>query len=116
MAYLKRERRRPPTISLSTPINKSDPESLLLGDAIVDESYDNEDDFDYEDAREKLNGMLAGLNDREHLVIESRHGLNGKSARTFRQIAVDLKISAERVRQIEAVAFRKAGMPAGFRG
>jgi RNA polymerase sporulation-specific sigma factor len=116
MAYLKRERRRPPTVSLNTPINKSDPESLLLGDAIVDESHDDEDDFDDEDAREKLNRMLAVLNDRERLVIESRYGLNGKSARIFRQIAVDLKISAERVRQIEAVAFRKAGLPAGVRG
>jgi RNA polymerase sigma factor (sigma-70 family) len=115
MAYLKRERRRPPTTSLSTPINKSDPESLLLGDTIVDESHDDEDDFDYEDARKKLNGMLAVLNDRERLVIEGKHGLNGKSARTFREIAVDLNISAERVRQIEAVAFRKAGLPADVR-
>lgn len=115
MAYLKRERRGPPTISLSTPINKSDPESLLLGDTIVDESYDDEDDFDYEDAREKLNKKLAVLHDREHLVIESRRGLNGKSTRTFRQIAVDLNISAEGVRQIEAAAFRKARLPAGAR-
>jgi RNA polymerase sporulation-specific sigma factor len=114
MAYLKRERRRPPTISLSTPINKSDPESLLLGDTIVDESYDNEDDLDYEDAYEKLNGILAVLNDRERFVIESRYGLNGKSARIRRQIAIDLNISAERVRQIEAMAFRKVGLPGGF--
>jgi len=110
-AYLKRERRRPPTISLSTPINKSDPESLLLGDTIVDESFD-EDHFDCEGACEKLNGMLAVLSDRERLVIESRYGLNGKSARIRRQIAVDLNISAERVRQIEAAAFLKAGLPA----
>jgi RNA polymerase sporulation-specific sigma factor len=115
MAYLKCERRRPPTISLSTPINKSDPESSLKGDAIVDESYDNEDDFDYEDAAEKLNRKLAVLNDRERLVIESRYGLNGKSARTFREIAVDLNISAERVRQIGAAAFLKAGLPADVR-
>jgi len=60
--------------------------------------------------------MLAILSDRERLVIESRYGLNGKSARIRRQIAVDLNISAERVRQIEAVAFRKAGLPAGVRG
>jgi RNA polymerase sigma factor (sigma-70 family) len=115
IAYLKRERRRPPTISLSTPINKSDPESFLLGDTIVDESFD-EDHFDCEDAREKLNGMLAGLSDRERLVIESKHGLNGKSARIFREIAVDPNLSAERVRQIEAAAFRKVGLLAGVRG
>jgi RNA polymerase sporulation-specific sigma factor len=114
MAYLKRERRRPPTISLSTPINKSDPESLLLGDTIVDDSF-NEDHFDCEGAREKLNGMLAVLSDRERLVIESRYGLNGKSARIFREIAVDLNLSAERVRQIEAAAFLKAGFPADVR-
>jgi len=81
----------------------------------VDESYDNEDDFDYEDAYEKLNGMLAALNDRERLVIESKHGLKGKSARTFREIAVDLNLSAERVRQIEAAALLKAGLPADVR-
>ena len=115
MAHLKRERRRPPTISLSTPINKSDPESLLLGDVIMDDSYDDEDDFDYEDAREKLNKKLAVLNDRERLVIESRYGLNGKSARILREIAVDLEVSAERVRQIGAAAFIKAGLPADVR-
>jgi RNA polymerase sigma factor (sigma-70 family) len=115
MAYLKRERRQPPTISLDTPINKSDQESLLLGDVIVDESYDDEDDFDYDAAREKLNGKLAILSDRELLVIESKHGLNGKSAKSYRQIAVDLKISAGRVRQIEVVALRKAGLPPDVR-
>ena len=115
MAYLKRERRRPPTISLSTPINKSDPESLLLGDTIVDKSFD-EAYFDYEAAREKLNRKLAVLNDRERRVIENRHGLNGKSARYLREIAVDLNLSAERVRQIEAAALLKAGLPAGVRG
>jgi RNA polymerase sporulation-specific sigma factor len=115
MAYLKCERRQPPSISLSTPINKSDPESLLLGDTIVDESYDNGDDFDYEGACEKLDGMLAVLSDRERLVIESRYGLNGKSARIFREIAVDLNLSAERVRQIEAAAFLKARLPADVR-
>jgi DNA-directed RNA polymerase sigma subunit (sigma70/sigma32) len=88
---------------------------LLLGDTIVDESFD-EDHFDCEGACDKLNGMLAGLSDRERLVIESKHGLNGKSARTFGEIAVDLNISAERVRQIEAAAFRKAGLPARVRG
>jgi RNA polymerase nonessential primary-like sigma factor len=87
----------------------------LKGDAIVDESYDNEDDFDYEDAREKLNRKLAVLNDRERLVIESRYGLNGKSAGIFREIAVDLNLSAERVRQIEAAALLKAGLPADVR-
>jgi DNA-directed RNA polymerase sigma subunit (sigma70/sigma32) len=81
----------------------------------MDESYDGEDDFDYEDASEKLNRKLAVLNDRERHVIESRHGLNGKSARFLREIAVDLKVSAERVRQIEAAAFLKAGLPAGVR-
>jgi RNA polymerase sporulation-specific sigma factor len=114
MAYLKCERRRPPTISLSTPINKSDPESLSLGDTIVDDSFD-EDHFDCEGACEKLNGMLAVLSDRERLVIESRYGLNGKSARIFREIAVDLNLSAERVRQIEAAAFLKAGLPSDVR-
>jgi RNA polymerase sigma factor (sigma-70 family) len=114
-AYPRRERCRPPTTSLNTPINKSDPESLVLGDGIVDESCDDVDDFDYEDAREKLDRMLAVTNDRERLVIESRHGLNGKPARLLREIAVDLKLSAERVRQIEAAAFLKAGLPAGVR-
>jgi RNA polymerase sporulation-specific sigma factor len=115
MAYLKRERRRPTTISLNTPINKSDPESLLLGDAIADESYGDEDDFHYEEALGKLNRKLAVLNDRERLVIESRYGLNGKSVRIRRQIAVDLNISAERVRQIEAAALLKAELPADVR-
>ena len=44
--------------------------------------------------------LLALLSDRERLVVSRHFGLDGK-ARTLRDIAGDLGVSAERVRQIE---------------
>ena len=44
--------------------------------------------------------LLTLLSDRERLVVSRRFGLEGE-ARTLRDIAGDLGVSAERVRQIE---------------
>jgi DNA-directed RNA polymerase sigma subunit (sigma70/sigma32) len=49
---------------------------------------------------EEVRDLTAGLGDRERMVMYDHYGL-GRPARTLNQIAGDLGVSAERVRQIE---------------
>jgi predicted pyridoxine 5'-phosphate oxidase superfamily flavin-nucleotide-binding protein len=50
--------------------------------------------------------LLETLDDRERAILRHRFGLDG-GARTLREVAKDLGVSAERVRQIEQEALEK---------
>ena len=54
----------------------------------------------------QLPTLLEVLDDRELGIVRDRFGLDGE-ARTLREVAEDLGISAERVRQIEQEALEK---------
>lgn len=56
---------------------------------------------------ETINDVLARLDSRESYIIKARFGLDGMPAKTLEEIGVDLNITRERVRQIEAVAMKK---------
>jgi RNA polymerase sigma factor (sigma-70 family) len=74
---------------------------FCFGDLLADPRA--EDEFERVPCRaaaKGLPGLLALLSDRERLVVSRRFGLDGE-ARTLRDIAADLDLSAERVRQIE---------------
>ena len=51
--------------------------------------------------------VLSKLTDREVLVIRYRFGLDREKEHTLDQIGKKLKVSQERIRQIEATALRK---------
>jgi RNA polymerase primary sigma factor len=57
-------------------------------------------------AAAQLPGMLATLSERERKIICGRFGLGGRE-RTLRELAEDLGVSAERVRQIEEASLQK---------
>jgi RNA polymerase sigma factor (sigma-70 family) len=62
-----------------------------------------EDDFEMvprRSAAEALPALLAQLDDRERFIIRCRFGVDAEE-RTLREIAGDLGLSAERVRQIQ---------------
>jgi RNA polymerase nonessential primary-like sigma factor len=50
---------------------------------------------------------LAELNERQRIVIERRYGLNGRDVATLEQLAGELGVTRERVRQIQAEALEK---------
>jgi len=56
---------------------------------------------------EELRSALALLNPNERLVIEARFGLPDDETRTLESIAEQLKLSSERVRQIQSEALKK---------
>jgi len=56
---------------------------------------------------EELRSALALLNANERLVIEARFGLPNDDTRTLESIAEQLKLSSERVRQIQSEALKK---------
>jgi RNA polymerase primary sigma factor len=54
----------------------------------------------------QIPGLLESLTERERTVIRRRYGL-GEGERTLREVAPDLGVSAERIRQIEQEALAK---------
>lgn len=59
-----------------------------------------------DEKRECLSGMIAGLSDRERIVIDYRFGLSGEK-RTYDEIGKEMRLSRERVRQIERKGLRR---------
>jgi RNA polymerase primary sigma factor len=59
------------------------------------------------EVQERVASVLQGLNPREETIIRMRFGIGREASRTLEQIGVRLRLSRERVRQIEAVALDK---------
>jgi RNA polymerase sigma factor (sigma-70 family) len=86
--------------ALDEPIGDADG-GFCLGDMLADPGA--EDEFDripHRTAADGLGELLERLNERERHVVRGRFGLDGPE-RTLRELAGDLGLSAERVRQIE---------------
>ena len=89
--------------SLDAPL-EIDP-SHSLGDAIADEAAVNPEALlQFREMGALLDDWLAQLTERQRQVIERRYGLNGADVVTLEALAVDLGLTRERVRQIQAEA------------
>ncbi|MEO0479063.1 MAG: RNA polymerase sigma factor RpoD/SigA [Planctomycetota bacterium] len=63
------------------------------------------------DLGEELRAVLAELPDREQMILRRRYGLDGDEPETLADIAKDLGVTAERVRQLQKAALERLKKP-----
>jgi RNA polymerase primary sigma factor len=91
-----------PRVSLDAPCQADDATPLTNFLASV-----TEPDHDESELTDLLGKAFRALNPREHLVLKLRFGLDGESRQSLSEISKILKVSKERVRQIEERAIEK---------
>jgi RNA polymerase sigma-32 factor len=95
-------------LSLNVPLNEED-HSVEWQDRVADESFDQEsrlaESEESETRRRALGVALTVLDDRERHILEARRLI--EPPLTLDELAIEFRISRERVRQIEASAFQK---------
>ena len=92
--------------SIDTPLSEDG--STTLGDIIPD-SNSEVDSF----TKESISKALKCLNDREYKVITEFYGLDGVSERPIKEIAKELDLGEERVRQLRKGAIKKLNKRCG---
>jgi len=91
--------------SLDAPLD-IDP-SLSLGEAVADDNAElPEDILQHAEIEHHVHEWLEQLNDKQRWVIERRFGINNNDIATLEDLATDLKVTRERVRQIQMEALR----------
>jgi len=93
-------------ISLETPIGKE--ENSFLGDFIEDERANVAiENVTNNMLKRDLFKVLDTLTEREREVLKLRFGIGGGGEKTLDEIGKRFNVSRERIRQVEAKAFRK---------
>lgn len=83
-------------------------EPMNLGDLISDEKESPPDECVFKDDEMKtIRRLLDAIDEREAKILRLRFGLDGQEPLTLKQIATEIGISRERVRQIADEALRK---------
>ena len=87
--------------SFDTPI--SDDGSTTLGDTIAEQTTPFTDVF----TKDAISSALECLNPREYKVITEFYGLNGKYEKPIKEIAKEMNLGDERVRQLRKSGIKK---------
>jgi len=96
----------PTEVSLDTPIGES--AEMRLEELIQDQSVTPVDELLIARSfEEQLQGLLSQLDEKERVIIERRFGLGDLEPQTLAEIGSDMKLSRERIRQIEERALGK---------
>lgn len=86
--------------SLDAPLD-IDP-TLSIGESLPDEEQNTpESILQSSKVAKYVSGWLKLLNDKQRLVLERRFGLNGHDISTLEELAEDMRLTRERVRQIQ---------------
>ncbi len=99
----------PRTYSIQSPVaSANDADDRPLGESLPDDRVRAADDAVIAgDQRARARRVLGRLSPREQFVLAQRFGFDGGDGRTLREIGQELRLSRERVRQIEAEALEK---------
>jgi RNA polymerase primary sigma factor len=98
-------------ISLETPLGNEDAAGTL-GDLIADRSVRSPHEAAaHSMLRRHMDDALQVLSPRERQVLRMRYGLSGGREHTLGEIADQLGVTSERIRQIEAAALSKLRQP-----
>ena len=94
------------TGSVDVPYGRDTERPLL--DTIADtDAWDPSDVLLRESMKEHLDEWLGELNEKQRTVVERRFGLRGYEVSTLEQVAEELGVTRERVRQIQIEALRR---------
>jgi RNA polymerase primary sigma factor len=95
-------------VPLSLDVPAGEEEDLDLKSRVSDTSVQSpEEDVLRHEMADRIEQSLASLEDREKEVLRLRYGLGTDHEHTLAEVGRRLGVSRERVRQIEARAFRK---------
>lgn len=98
-----------PVIRLQQPLAE---DGGSLADILEDEQAPRPDELLAEDQLQRcLSDCLASLTEREAFILRLRYGLESEQPHTLQEIADMLRLSRERVRQLERQAFEKLRQP-----
>jgi RNA polymerase primary sigma factor len=98
-----------PVIRLQQPLAEN---GGSLADILEDEQAPRPDELFAEDQLQRcLSECLASLTEREAFILRLRYGLESEQPHTLQEIADILRLSRERVRQLERQAFEKLRQP-----
>jgi len=105
-------------VSLSTAVGEDG--NLELGDLLEQDSVPPvELEMMRSSFAERIQAMVKDLDEKERAVIRMRFGLDGEEPRTLQEIGESMKLSRERIRQIESRAkekLRRSREAQGLRG
>jgi RNA polymerase primary sigma factor len=100
----------PQPISLDTPVG--DDQDTLLGDFVEDPNAQTLEEAGARAVlREQVAEVLESLSPRERRVLDLSYGLDNGRQHTLDEIGLELGVTRERIRQIEAKALRKLRHP-----
>ena len=98
-----------PVVRLQQPLAE---DGGSLADILEDEQALRPDDLLAEEQLQRcLADCLASLTEREAFILRLRYGLESEQPHTLQEIADMLRLSRERVRQLERQAFEKLRQP-----
>ncbi|MDE2290604.1 MAG: sigma-70 family RNA polymerase sigma factor, partial [Elusimicrobia bacterium] len=87
--------------SLENPIDSED-DNITMEDMISESSSQSPENLiSVLKLHDELQQALQEIGDRERVILELRHGLTGQSPMTLEEVGKRLKLSRERIRQIE---------------
>lgn len=95
--------------AVSSPTHDSDGiDGQTLTEAIADQKTPQpEEALATETVASKIVDLLGDLEERESTILRLRYGLDGREPMTLKQIGVEIRLTRERVRQIEYEALGK---------